>query len=214
MKWTPIAHLHLRRPARFAVVPVERGCSSLKFDFHTVCSDWQGMDCDLETKCIDFTDVSDLIMQDYVSHKLSFKCKLLAKCKLKAPLPPSMVVHESEALAGDTPLAEPASPSVSLVVTTASNVMQSDVVGLVKSMIATFAEYLEARFSQIDHKFSQVNPSSASLTQASNVSCQDVDNCSLSDLSPVAMRSEHQPDRGPSASYSDDLGSSLGGRPL
>ena len=135
----------------------------------------------------------------------------MVKSKHKAPLPPSMVVHRPEALAGDTPPAELASPFVSPVVTTASDVMQSALVGQVKSMIATFAESLEARFSQIDRRFSQVNPNPCSLTQASNVSCQDVDNCSLSAPSPVAMRSEHPPDRGPSALYSDNLRSSLGG---
>ena len=135
----------------------------------------------------------------------------MAKRKLKAPVPPSVVVHEPEALAGNVPPAELASPSVSPIVTTASNVMQSDLVGHLKSMIAKFAESLEAIFSQIDRRFSQVNPSSASLTQASNVSCQGVDNHSLSAPSPVAMRSKHTPNRGPSVSYSDDLGSSLGG---
>ena len=60
--------------------------SSLKFDLHTVCTDCRGIDCDLETRCIECTDVSDLVMQDYVSHKLSLKCKLLAKCKLKVRL--------------------------------------------------------------------------------------------------------------------------------
>ena len=175
------------------------------------CGKRMSIDCDMETRCIECTDVSDLIMRDYVSQNLSLERKLLAKCKLKAPLPPSMVVHEPEALAGDASLAQPASPSVSPVVTATSNVMQSvDLVGQAKSMIANFAESLEARFSQVDHRFSQVIPSSTSLTQSSHVSCLDVDNRSLSAPSPVAVCSEHPPDRGPSAPYSDDLGSSLG----
>ena len=185
--------------------------SILKFNFHTVCSGCRGLDCDMETRCIECTDVSDLIMQDCMSHKLSLKSKLLANCKLKESLPPLMAVHEPEALAGDAPPVELDSPSVSSVVTTASDFVQSDVVGQVKSMIANFAESLEARFSQIDRRFSQVNPSSASFTQDSNVSCQDVDNRSLSALSPVAVRSGHPPDKGPSVPYSDGLGSSLGG---
>ena len=56
--------------------------SSLKFDFPTVCSDCRGIDCDMESRCIECTDVSDLIMQDYVSYKLSLKHNLLAKRKL------------------------------------------------------------------------------------------------------------------------------------
>ena len=61
-------------------------------------------------------------------------------------------------------------------------------------MIASFAESLEARFSSIDLRFSQVIPSSASVTQSSDVSCQDVNcNCSLS-APPVAVWTEHQPD--------------------
>ena len=42
-----------------------------------------------------------------------------------------------------------------------------------------------------------------------NVSCQDVLNHSLTAPSPVAMRTEHPPDRAPSASYTDNLGTTL-----
>ena len=79
-------------------------------------------------------------------------------------------------------------------------------------MITSFTESLEARFSSIDRRFSQVVTSSASVTQANDDSCQDVlTNCSLSAPSPVAVRTEHPPDRSPSALYSDDLGTTLGG---
>ena len=149
--------------------------SCLKFDFHTVCSDCRGVDCDMQTRCIECTDVSEVIMQDYVSHKLSLKRKLLAKCKHKAPLPPSMVVHEPEALGGDAPPAEPATLSVSPVVTATSDINQSAVVDQVRLMFVSFQESLEARFSQIDSRFSQISSSYASLNQDSNVSCQDVD---------------------------------------
>ena len=98
-------------------------------------------------------------------------------------------MHESEALVGDTPPAEPAAPSVPLVVTYASDIMQSSVVDQVASMLASFKESVEARLSQIDIRFSQVNSSSASLSQDSYVSC-------LSAPTPVAVRSEHPPDRG------------------
>ena len=93
--------------------------SCFKFDFHTVCSDCLGgggVECDMQTRCIECTDISDVVMQDYVSHKLSLKRKLLTKYKHKAPVPPSMVVHEPQALGGDAPPAEPATPSVSPVV--------------------------------------------------------------------------------------------------
>ena len=99
--------------------------SSLKFDFHTVFSDCWALDCDLETRCIECTNVSDLVMQYYLSLKLSLKLKLLAKRKHKILLPPSVVVLEHEVFAGDPPPAELASPSVSpIVVTSASDVAQ------------------------------------------------------------------------------------------
>ena len=75
----------------------------------------------------------------------------MAKRKLKAPLSPSVVVHEPVVVAGDQP---PASLCVSLaLVTSASDVVaenQSDIVSQVKSMFASFAESLEARFSSVD----------------------------------------------------------------
>ena len=184
--------------------------SCLKFDFHIVYSDCRGVDCDMQTRCIECADISDVIMQDYVSDKLSSKGKLLARRKHKAPAPPSMVVHEPKALGGDAPPAEPAAPSVSPIVTIVSDAVKSAVVGQVKLMFA-FQESLETKFNQIDNRFSQISSSSASLNQDSNVSCQDAINRSFSAPSPVAMRSEHPPDRGPSAPYSDSLGSSPGG---
>ena len=117
--------------------------SSLKYNFHTVCSDCQGLDCDLETRCIEWTDVSDVIMTNYLSHKL------LAKHEHEVPLPSSVVVHEPEIFAGDPPLAEPASPSVvPVMVTTAFNSLSdvqsvvSNLVTKVKSMFGCFAESL------------------------------------------------------------------------
>ena len=53
--------------------------SSLKFDFHTVCIECRGVDCDLETRCIECTDISDVAISDYVNHKLSLKKKLLSQ---------------------------------------------------------------------------------------------------------------------------------------
>ena len=47
--------------------------SCLKSDFHTVCTDCRGVECDLKTRCIECTDVDDSTVQDYVSHKLNLK---------------------------------------------------------------------------------------------------------------------------------------------
>ena len=79
--------------------------SSLKFDFHTVCIQCQGVDCDLETRCIEYTDISDVDMSDYINHKLNLKIKLLPTCKLEAPLPPSTVIADPTVVAVDLPLA-------------------------------------------------------------------------------------------------------------
>ena len=73
-------------------------------------------------------------------------------------------------------------------------------------MFTSFQESLEARFTSIDNRFSHISSSSASLNQDSNVSCQDAINRSFRAPSPVAVRSEYPPDRGPSAPYLDGLG--------
>ena len=64
-------------------------------------------------------------------------------------------------------------------------------------MFASFAKSLEGRFSSIDECFSQVVSSASSkvIDYRDNVSCQDVNNRSFAAPSPVAMRSEHPPDR-------------------
>ena len=65
-------------------------------------------------------------------------------------------------------------------------------------MFASFVKSLEGRFSSIDECFSQVLSSSPSKVIASrdNVSFQDVLNCSFTAPSPVAVPTEHLPDRG------------------
>ena len=157
-----------------------------------------------------------------MSHKLSLKRKLLAKRKLKAPLPPSVVVQEPVVVARDPPSAEPASPSATpALVTSASDSVaenqsgfDSNIVSQVKSMFASFAESLEARFSSIDQHFSQVIScfASTNIHARVGVSCQDViTNHSLTAPTPVAVRSDHPPNRAPSASYSDDLRTTPGG---
>ena len=80
-------------------------------------------------------------------------------------------------------------------------------------MFANFAKSLEGRFSSIDECFSQVLSGSSSKVHDSrdNVIHQDLLNRSFTAPSPVAMRSEHSPDRALSASYTGDLGTTLGG---
>ena len=121
--------------------------NSLKLDFHTVCTDYRGIDCDLETCCIDCANISDVTMSDYVSHKLSLKKKLLVKRKLKAPLLPPMVVQDPAGTVGDLSPAEPASPSASpALATSASNsvaenqaAVESSIISQLQSMFASFA---------------------------------------------------------------------------
>ena len=110
------------------------------------------------------------------------------------------------------PPAELATPSASPVVTTASDSAQSAIVDQVKLMFASFQESLEARITNIDNRFSQISSSSA-LHRLLRIVRPAVRMpiTALPAPSPVAMRSEHPPDRGPYTPYSDGLGSSLGG---
>ena len=78
-------------------------------------------------------------------------------------------------------------------------------------MLDSFKDSMEARFANIDHRFSQFSASSASPVSMSNVSCQDATNHSLTAPSPLAVHSEHPPDMGPCAPYTDGLGYSEGG---
>ena len=62
-----------------------RRTSSTHKDFHTVCVGCRGIDCDLGNCCIECKDVDDSTMTDYVRHKLSLRCKLQCKHRLKEP---------------------------------------------------------------------------------------------------------------------------------
>ena len=150
-------------------------------------------------------------MQDCVSHRLGLKRWLLAKQKRKTSSQTSKVVVEPEVLDGNA-LSAVTVPSVSTVVTNASASDSAPmIVDQVKLMLDSFKDSMEARFVSIDNRFSQISASTASPVSISNVSCQDAPSISFSAPSPVAMRLEHPPDRGPCAPYSDGLGSSLGG---
>ena len=55
--------------------------NALRFDFHTVCVDCRGVDCDVTIRCIECPDVDDTRMTEHVSHRLGLKRCLLAKDK-------------------------------------------------------------------------------------------------------------------------------------
>ena len=52
-------------------------------DFHTVCIDCRGVDCDFDHRCMECTDIDNSTMTEYVHHKLTLRRKLLSKRKLK-----------------------------------------------------------------------------------------------------------------------------------
>ena len=59
--------------------------STYKLDFHAVCVQCRGVDCDFTIRRIECTDIASDKIFEYVAHKLSLKKKLESKCKLKAP---------------------------------------------------------------------------------------------------------------------------------
>ena len=61
-----------------------RRMSSLIRAFHSVCIDCRGIDCDIDTRCIECTDVNDTLMTVYVKYKSSLRCKppqMLKPCR-------------------------------------------------------------------------------------------------------------------------------------
>ena len=74
--------------------------SALRFDYHTVCVDCRGVDCDITTRSIECTDVDDTCMTDCVSHRLGLKRHLLAKQKHESSTHAYKVKVESEVLDG------------------------------------------------------------------------------------------------------------------
>ena len=221
--WIPTAPLPLNQPARFSIAPVER-MSSYKFDFHTVCVQCRGVDCDLNSRCIECTDVTTDRMSEYLAHKLSLKKKLISKRRLKTPSQsPVMDVAPAVSAVEPSP-AEPVvaiAPAVDLVdpPVSVATVQESpshsdrDIISHVESLFQSFSKSLEVRFSSIDERFRQVISSSSSNANDNRpvVSSQDVTNPSFTAPSPVAVRDEHLPARAPYAPYSDGLGKSYEG---
>ena len=90
--------------------------------------------------------------------------------------------------------------------------VRSEIATQVQSLFASFAKSLEGRFTAIDEKFSRVMSSSSSKVPDDRINVsQDVIEHSLAAPSPVAICTEHPPDKAPFVSYTDDLGTTLGG---
>ena len=65
----------------------ERRMSSLTHDFHSLCTDCHGRDCDLDIRCEECIDVADDVMLAYVKHRLSLQRKSPSKQRLKSTVP-------------------------------------------------------------------------------------------------------------------------------
>ena len=66
-------------------------------DFYTICVECRGVDCDIDARCIECTDVDNAFMSDYIRYKLSLRRKLKSKRKLlkSADLPVDSVPNEA-----------------------------------------------------------------------------------------------------------------------
>ena len=180
----------------------------------------RGLDCDLTVRCIECTNVLEDKMFQYFAHKISLKKKLESKLKHKASsqstsadvAPATAVVESSLAPAAVTVASAVACP-ISVTTNSASQVNNKEVISHFDSLFASLAQSLEARFSAIDSRFSQVMVNSASTDDnAKNVSCQDVSHPSFSaPIAPVAVRDEHPPAWAPCTPYSEGLGKSCKG---
>ena len=86
-----------------------KSMSNLTKDFHTVCTDCKGVDCDLDHQCVECHDTGDSTMTEYVRHRMTLHCKMLSKHKLKELklLDISDVTYDlapDEAICSDAPL--------------------------------------------------------------------------------------------------------------
>ena len=179
--------------------------STLRYDFHSVCVDCRGVDCDVQIRCIECTDVDDIKMTEYVSHRLGLKRCLLAEQKRKSSSCASKVKVEPEVLDGSS---SPTVPSLSDLPVVTSAPDTAPIMDQVKLMLDSFRESMEASFVA---RFSQVSSCSASPVKVSDVSSQVVTNVSFPAPIPVAVRLDHALHRGPCVQYTDGLGHSLGG---
>ena len=201
--------------------------SSIKCDFHPVCITCRGVDCDVNNYRNECTNVDDITMTEYVKHKFSLKHKLLSKRKLKDHLLSATVVDDSAVIADapspaeqlafhDLPSVSSDPPNPDDSVDAKLSGVKLKLIGQVCSLFDDFAKSLEERFPRIGKKFRQFMPGSSSSVAidnrvASDYINQDVANCSFPATAPVAMESEHTPDKAPFVSYTGHLEITLGG---
>ena len=111
-------------------------------------------------------------MTKFVVHKLSLQHKLLSKLSKKDPVPAPVVAADAMDVAADAAVTEPSLSPVPTSVTSVSPVPADDSLQMsgvrgeflcqVKSSFDSFAQSLEARFTSVDNRFSQVISDSAS----------------------------------------------------
>ena len=196
--------------------PCGRRMSSLTHDFHSVCVICRNRDCDMENRCDECNDVPDDVIQTYVRHRQSLKCRLLSKQRRKSALQSQTVTVDVEvppASAADIS-SSPSPPSGASVASAAATSVPPSVTPVqgvtfdrVKDLLASFSQSLEARFTIIDNRISQGLPSNA---VDRNVSQDFLTLNSFPAPSVVIGRSKPTPDRAPCVPYSDSLGYSLG----
>ena len=147
----------------------------------------------------------------------------MSKRKLKEPLLSSTVVDDPACISDDPSSVYPPAfidpPSVSVDPTDFDDHVgaklsgvKTELVGQVRSLFADLAKSLGDQFSEMDQKFSQVMPASSSNVDSSDplhVS-QDVANHSFTAPTPVAVRSEHMPDKASFVSHAGDLETTVG----
>ena len=167
--------------------------STLTYDFHSICVNYHGIDCDFDHRCEECADIADDVMTDYVKQRYKSKSKdpLLSASSVDGLVivsnPPSSV----ELLPGSL---DP--PSVSEDIQSKVNAKLSIVKNEMTNQFRSFFDELarvEVKFSSINQKLSQVISSSSHDVVEQNVfTSQDVTNRSLSAPPLVAVRFEHR----------------------
>ena len=59
-----------------------RRMSSQTHDFHSLCTECCGRDCDLDNRCNECIDIDDTLMTVYVKHHRGLKCRSLSKQRI------------------------------------------------------------------------------------------------------------------------------------
>ena len=135
---------------------------SLQHDFHSVCVACRGIDCDTDHGCPECKDVTDLLMTYYVKHKISLQRKLHSQWSKKKPVPARVVALMPRMLQFTEPPSSPVPPSVPSVSpmpvddSSQTSGVRGEILSQVKPLFDSFAQSLEARFTSVDNRFSQV----------------------------------------------------------